>query len=97
MLNLMQGAEQCEVSEHRTQTGFEPPMFAAGPFLGNIGGPICTFPDDMDDEYFDGDEAKNARNESDGADVLPIVVRAKEVIVAPASGARSDRETILSA
>ena len=58
ILNLIHGANAREDSEFRTQTGVEPPTFAAGPYLGNIGGPVRTLPDDFDDELVeDGDGA----------------------------------------
>ena len=57
ILNLVQGADNREDTEFRTRTGLEPPSFAAGSFLGDIGGPVRTLPDDMDDELYDGDES----------------------------------------
>ena len=54
VLNLIHGADTREDSHFRTQTGLEPPTFAAGPYLGNIGGPVRTLPDDFDDELVEG-------------------------------------------
>ena len=59
ILNLVQGADNREDTELRTQTGLEPPVFATGPFLGDIGGPLRTLPDNMDDELYEGDEVDN--------------------------------------
>lgn len=50
VLNLSDAVSAREDSEFRTRTGLEPPTFAAGPVLGNIGGSLRTFPDDLDDE-----------------------------------------------
>ena len=56
ILNLIHGANAREDSEFRTRTGLEPPTFATGPYLGNIGGPVRTLPDDFDDELEQGDD-----------------------------------------
>ena len=42
----------------RSRTGLEPPIFASGPILGNVGGPIRTLSDDFDEELqeVDGEE-----------------------------------------
>ena len=56
ILNLVQGADQREDSEFRTRTGLEPPKFATGSFLGSIGGPLRTLPEDMGDELFEDEE-----------------------------------------
>ena len=50
VLNLIHGANAREDSEFRTQTGLEPPTFATGPYLGNIGGPVRSLLDDFDEE-----------------------------------------------
>ena len=42
-----------EESEFETRTGLESPIFAAGPFLGNIGGPVRTLLNDFDDDYLE--------------------------------------------
>ena len=59
-LNLIQGADQREDSVFRTRTGMEPPAFATGSFLGNIGGPLRTVSDDEYDDTLEEfeDEAK---------------------------------------
>ena len=49
-MNLSHAADTSEESEFRSRTGIEPPTFAAGPVLGNIGGPLRTLPDDLDDD-----------------------------------------------
>ena len=59
ILNLVQGADHREDSEFRTRTGLEPPGFASGPFLGDIGGPVRTLPDDVDDDIYEGYEANS--------------------------------------
>ena len=53
VLNLKHGANAREDSEFRTRTGLEPPAFASGPFLGSIGGPVRTMPDDFDNDFKD--------------------------------------------
>ena len=62
-LNLIQGASASasarEDSEFRTRTGLEPPTFAAGPYLGNIGGPVRTLPHDFDDDFVDASGENN--------------------------------------
>ena len=55
VLNLIHGANARDDSEFRTRTGLEPPTFATGPYLGNIGGPVRTLSDDFEDEFLDGD------------------------------------------
>ena len=59
ILNLIHGANAQEDSEFRTRTGLEPPTFATGPYLGNIGGPVRSFLDDFDDDFVDGDGGAN--------------------------------------
>ena len=49
-MNLRHVANTREVSEFRSRTSLEPPTFATGPFLGNIGGPVHTFLDELDEE-----------------------------------------------
>ena len=56
VLNLIQGANAREESQIGTRTGLEPPVFVAGPYLGNIGGPVHTFADDYDDEVSEQSE-----------------------------------------
>ena len=87
ILNLIQGANQREDSEFRTRTGLEPPMFAAGPILGNIGGPFRAFPDDMDSDEVD---AENSHIDVYNTDVPLNTNGTAEVNVASGSG--SDRE-----
>lgn len=55
VLSLSHAANERKDSEFRTRTGFEPPVFASGPALGNIGGPIPTFLDDLDDVSTESD------------------------------------------
>ena len=55
-MNLIHGANAREDSEFRSRTGLEPPTFATGPYLGNIGGPVRTLPDEFDDELEQGDD-----------------------------------------
>lgn len=60
VLNLIQGVDAREGSVYRSRTGLEPPTFAAGPYLGNIGGPVRNLLDDSDDrELVDGNGANN--------------------------------------
>ena len=59
VLNLSHAVNTREDSEFRTRTNLEPPTFASGPFLGNIGGPVHTFADSP----YDGDEAEGALTE----------------------------------
>ena len=59
VLNLIHNANAREDSEFRTRTGLEPPTFASGPFLGSIGGPVRTLPDDFDDYFVDGNGGGN--------------------------------------
>ena len=58
ILNLIRGADDRAGSdfEFQTRTGLEPPAFASGSFLGNIGGPVRTFPEDFDDDLIGGYE-----------------------------------------
>ena len=65
ILNLIQGADQREDEEFWTRTGLEPPAFATGSFLGNIGGPLRTLSNDMDDVSFEDGEAESIRSDSD--------------------------------
>lgn len=64
ILNLNHGANAREDSEFRTRTGLEPPAFVLGPVLGNIGGSVRTFPDDLDnaEEILDDEERVDADN-----------------------------------
>ena len=64
ILNLAQGADQRENSDFRTRTGFEAPAFAAGSFLGNIGGPVRTFPDNYGDEFEDDGSADSGGHDT---------------------------------
>ena len=48
VLNLAHTANGHENSELYTKTLLDPPVFATGSFLGNIGGPVRSFLDDMD-------------------------------------------------
>ena len=50
VLNLSRVVNTREDSESRSSTNLGPPTFAAGPFLGNIGGHVRTLPDDFYDE-----------------------------------------------
>lgn len=57
VLNLSHAANANDDSDFRTRTGLEPLSFASGPVLGNIGGPVRSFPDDdWDDEVPDESE-----------------------------------------
>ena len=56
VLNLCHAANTDEDSEFRSRTGLEPPNFASGPILGNIGGPVRTLSDDLDDGFPECDE-----------------------------------------
>ena len=64
VLNLIRGADRLDDSEFRMRTGLEIPVFATSPFLGNIGGPVYTFPDDLDSELFKADEITNPDGDS---------------------------------
>ena len=50
VLNLSKSANTREGSEFHTKTTLEPPIFAMGIPLGNIGGSVNTLPDDFYDE-----------------------------------------------
>ena len=61
VLSLSDAANPQEDTEFRSRTGLEPPTFAAGPFLGNIGGPVRTIEDDLDDDIvLEGGEGVDA-------------------------------------
>ena len=66
VLNLCHAAYPHEDLEFRTRTGLEPPSFAACPGLGNIGGPVHTFPNDFEDEEFERDDVENALGDTVG-------------------------------
>lgn len=56
VLNLIRTANANEDSEFRTRTGLEPPTFAAGPFLGSIGGPLAFHtPPGFDNDLLEDD------------------------------------------
>ena len=52
VLNLSYATNNREGTDIRTTTNFGPLTFAAGPFLGNVGGPVRSFSDtfDVDDD-----------------------------------------------
>ena len=64
VLSLSQAASfnAREDSEFRSRTGIGPPIFASGPILGNIGGPVHTFLDDFNDEVFEGDDEEFSKD-----------------------------------
>lgn len=72
VLNLSHAANANDDSEFRTKTGLEPLSFASGPVLGNIGGPVRSFPDeDWEDEMPETEghemvELEMTRNETVG-------------------------------
>ena len=70
MLNLSHAVNTREDSEFRTRTNLEPPTFASGPFLGNIGGPVHTFSDYPYDDEVDGNvtEDGNGFQAEEGTD-----------------------------
>lgn len=69
VLNLSHGANAREEdSEFRTRTGLEPIFFASGPVLGNIGGPVRSFPDDWEDEMPDSEGYDMVDPERTGSD-----------------------------
>ena len=59
MLNLSYSANSREDSEFRTRTNHVLPAFAVGPFLGNIGGPVRSLPDEFYDDEIDRDVVKD--------------------------------------
>ena len=73
-LNHAANAREDSDSELRTRTNLEPPTFAAGPFLGNIGGRVRSLSDEFyDDEleveveegvFDDGDGLKSVRGDA---------------------------------
>ena len=65
VLNLSHAANGREDSEFTTRTNLDPPKFASGPFLGNIGGPVRSLPDEFYDEELEDDVPAN----SDGVHV----------------------------
>ena len=73
ILNLIQGADQREDEEFRTRTGLEPPAFATGSFLGNIGGPLRTLSNNMFDVSFEYGDAESIRSDSDTTSAPPDV------------------------
>ena len=65
ILNLSHAANPSEDSELRTRTKLVPPTYAVGTFLGNIGGPVRSLPDEFYDDEFGEDVVK------DNEDVQP--------------------------
>ena len=86
VLDLIQGADTRGDSEFRTRTGVEPPMFATGPFLGNIGGPLRTLSDDTDDDYLEEDDAEYALSHGDDAVEQLSVDRQEKTMTVGGSG-----------
>ena len=75
ILNLIQGADHREDSDFRTVTGLEPPTFATGSFLGNIGGPLRTLPDDdevIELEYVHGGGNTAALQAADSVEEVSV-------------------------
>ena len=55
VLSLSHAANTRDDSEFTRKTNLEPPQFASGPFLGNIGGPVRSLPDRFYDEEIEDD------------------------------------------
>ena len=61
VLNLSHAANSREDSEYHTRTNLELPTFAKGPFLGNIGGPVHSLPD----EYYNDEVEEDVEDNED--------------------------------
>ena len=79
VLNLSNAANTQEDANFRLQTGLEPPLFATGSILGNIGGPVRTSLDDFEDEYLGSDDVEGVRRNTDQSYSLGANQRGKNM------------------
>ena len=94
VLNLRHNANTREDSEFRTRTGLEPPAFAEGPVIGNIGAPLRVLPIEWDEDMSESGELFKTENFQVANDLEARVENADAIRTADEQGGNGEiRET----